>query len=507
MNKDRQFEINTPSNVEFQIKKWLPVAGAIIAAVYAGYCVGIENWNPLIVFFQVAVICFVAIALQDRGWILIPLFWMATGSIALLRLPFSYRDIGIMLAVSAYVVHRCMVKTQRISMKHPLFFLIVLNLAWFLVAWIRKPVGLRVMETEMLGARFYINACLAFVAIWILIRLPHTNDAIERIPYYLIFGASLGAIVNLVVFLAPSSAFILSNLYSDIFVDPTALVEIQRMDIFRSVGILAVLIAVTHTKQHSLFNPLRPHFWIMLFGLAGVAIAGFRTSIAICFAYIILSLILRKNWRQLILSSLLAVGLLTAVVYGQGRFYSLPLAAQRSLTFLPGKWSSVAVEETTISNTRIDWWRDIIKYRLIKNWWLGDGIGARPSDMLVADENVRQRRTSYFEGILLTGTFHNGPLTTIRCVGIVGLLLLYALMIAAIFYALRCVKHCRDTRWESLSLFAGIPIIWFPFHFTILFGSFESDFPEIIFQTGILLLLLRMMSEHPEVLATHSTDS
>jgi hypothetical protein len=236
----------------------------------------------------------------------------------------------------------------------------------------------------------------------------------------------------------------------------------------------------------------------LLASLAGIAISGYRSAMLVAFAYIGLSMILRRNWRQLFLSSLIALVLLGALVFGQGRLYSLPLSVQRALCFLPGNWSPVAVADASATaETRFLWWKDIFKYRLIDNWWAGDGIGVRAAEMIAAQETARH---NYAEAIFFYGSFHNGPLTTIRCIGIVGLILLFALLLLSIAYALRCLKRCRGTPFEPLALFVAIPIIWFPIHFTLVFGSFEYDMPQIIFQTGLLLLLGRMLDEHPELL-------
>ena len=73
--------------------------------------------------------------------------------------------------------------------------------------------------------------------------------------------------------------------------------------------------------------------------------------------------------------------LLALLVFGQGRFYELPDAIQRSLAFLPGNWSSVVVKDAEESSTwRFQLWHDVIEWGIIKNWWIGDGFGANLED-------------------------------------------------------------------------------------------------------------------------------
>ena len=505
MSAERWTKVNTPSDVEFQLKRWLPVLAGTVLAAYAGYWVGTNNWMPLWRLMWVVVVVLVAFSLQENGWILIPMFWMAVGSITLLPLPFSWRDVAIILAVAAYVAHRSMVKTPPISLRHVVFVLLMVNLIWVAVMWLRKPVGFRVFRSEMMGARFYVNIFMAAVAVWVMLRLPQSARNLTRIPFYLFGGTLVGAVANTLTFLLPTTTGLVLSFYGEAIVYIDTAVEILRFYAFRDTGIMLVLLVASHCGSTKLFQPVRPYIYLLLAGLAGVAISGFRSAVVVSFAYIGLSMILRRNWRQLMLSSTIALVLLGALVLGQGRLYSLPIPMQRSLCFLPGNWSPVVVQDASgTAEARFGWWRDIIHYRLIGNWWVGDGIGVRASEMLTVEETSR---SNYAAGVFFYGAFHNGPLSTIRCVGIVGLLLLYTLMILGILYALRCLRQCRGTPLEPLAMFLAIPIIWFPVHFTLVFGSFESDMPQVIFQTGLLLLFIRMLGEHPELLTTEPTPS
>ncbi|MBM3859937.1 MAG: O-antigen ligase family protein [Verrucomicrobia bacterium] len=505
VNLEPRIQDSSTADMEFQIKRWLPVLAGIVLAIYAGYWVGNNNWTPLWRLLWIAIIVFVAFSLQDRGWVLIPMFWMAPGSITLLPLPFSWRESAILLALAAYVAHRCLVRTPRISLRHVLFFLLMINLAWVALMWLRRPVGFRVFQSEFMGARFYFGIFIAGLAGWILLHLPQSAKTLTRIPYYLFAGTWIGAIANTLVFLLPATTGLVLSFYGQASVDMGAPVQVLRFSAFRETGLILVLLLVSHCKPFNLFHFVRPHFYLLVAGLAGVAISGFRSSIATALAYIGLSMILRRNWRQLVLFSIIGLTLLAGLIAGQGRFYSLPLAVQRALCFLPGNWSMVAVQDAAGTATaRFDWWRDIIKYRLIDNWWIGDGIGVRRTEATAVYETTRR---DYSAGVFFYGDFHNGPLTTIRCVGFVGLILLYALMIFGIVHALRCLRRCRETTLEPLAMFIAIPIVWFPIHFTLVFGSFEFEMPQVLFQTGLLLLLIRMLNEHPELLTNEQTTA
>jgi hypothetical protein len=53
----------------------------------------------------------------------------------------------------------------------------------------------------------------------------------------------------------------------------------------------------------------------------------------------------------------------------------------------------------------------------------------------------------------------------------------------------RQIQRSRGTEWFPVALFFGIPIIWYPFFFTFIFGAFNLDGIAILMNAGILRLL------------------
>jgi hypothetical protein len=226
--------------------------------------------------------------------------------------------------------------------------------------------------------------------------------------------------------------------------------------------------------------------------LVCILVSGFRNMFLQALVAIVLAAWLYRGWRELGLAAVLGTILIAGLIAGQGRFYELPVVAQRTLSFLPGKWSEVAVENALESTTsRLMWWKIIVSEGLIRNWWVGDGFGVSQRDF----ETMGQANT--FEGMLLTGTYHNGPLTTIRYAGLVGLVLFYALMIATAIYSYRCARQLAGTALYPLALFVAVQTIWLPFQYTLVFGSFEINFPEQVFLVGLLQLAIRLGNQRP----------
>jgi len=498
VNTDTQISA-PPRDVEFQIKRWLPVLGGVILAVAAGYWIGNSDWTPLNRLSTVVVVCMVAFGLQERGWILIPSLWFVTGSIAVLPVPFAYRDLGILLAAAAYVAHRCMVKTQPVKWGHPLDYLVALNVMWALVTWLRHPVGLLIFQSEMVGARIYFNIVLATIAAWILVQQPRSSAQVRRLPYYLLIGSLVPGVLSLIIFALPSAEPLLVMLHRE----QLDIREIYQQEVvrFRSLapfGVVLMLILLSRHRLGDLCNPLRGRFWLFLFSLLCQLISGYRIAAGRIIGDVAMAAWFKGGLRQLLGITLVLSLVLGAVVAGQGRLYSLPLPVQRALSFLPGKWSPVAVADVGEDvfgggrEGRFRWWKDVVKYNLIEDWWFGDGIGVRLSEMGIVSEIGRYNFTHIAE---FYGMWHNGPITTIRSVGLVGLGLLLTLMGVTCRSAWQCLKKARGTPFEWLAIYLLIESVWHPLCFVVLFGDYGTDMPELIFRAALVRLLARMINE------------
>ena len=228
-------------------------------------------------------------------------------------------------------------------------------------------------------------------------------------------------------------------------------------------------------------------------GSTCVLAAGFRGVMVQATAALGIGGWLQRRWRELALAGFVGALLIALLAFGQGRLYELPQTVQRTLAFLPGNWSRAVVVDAEESSTfRFKIWKDVIEWGLIKDWWFGDGFGANLEDFIATYQGGRGQ---YSDLIVLTGSFHSGPLTTIRYVGICGLAALYLLSVGAAFYSYRCVNECRETLLLPVAIYFAIQLIWGPIHYILVFGAYDVYLPDLIFQVACLRLLLRMSDE------------
>jgi hypothetical protein len=99
------------------------------------------------------------------------------------------------------------------------------------------------------------------------------------------------------------------------------------------------------------------------------------------------------------------------------------------------------------------------------------------------------------EYFLVSGDIHSGPLTAVRFVGFVGLFFFTILSI----YVARCYwVLCRRTMgtpyWLSVA-FVGIPWIWFPFKYIVLYGDYAHNIASFIVGAGLCKLIMKHIDE------------
>jgi hypothetical protein len=483
--------LREPVLAEQLIRRWLVVGSFLVMAEVIAYWIGTERTSTLMFCAAIAAVVVTTVGLQDRAWIIILLAWLMTASTSRFPFGFSIHDVCILLAVCAYVAYRILTLAPMQRKLHPLDFLLGVNLAWILFTFIIHPVGFNVLGSATVGGRPYINIALASAAYWVLVHLPRSLRSVSRIPYYLLVGGTVAALLNLIVYVVPSATVYLYPFYGGVdlnaYFSSTSAggEEVQRLIGLRPFGIALSLLVAAYHEPRELFNPLRPWFYLLLLGFVTVLVGGFRSTCLGIMAMVVMAAWLHRGWRGSLFVVFLGGLLLGGLIIGQGRFYQLPFPAQRALSFLPGEWSAEAREQGESSTQgRFDWWKDVIKYDLIGDWWFGDGFGLSKRDIESAQSTASAKGGgALFDYFTLTGNFHSGPLTAIRYAGIVGFALFYALMLACAYYSVKCVELCRDTCLQPVAIFVAIQLLWLPVDYIFIFGAYDSAVGVQIFLT------------------------
>jgi hypothetical protein len=481
------------------IRRWVAIGIWIIAAMLIADWIATQHILRLAVLAGIAMTIIVAAGLQRSAWLLIVVAWPLKGYINALPVPLAVCDTVILLVTCSYAAQRVVGQAGRHSFGL-LDALVAINCAFMVVTFLCHPVGLRALGAETMGARPYFNILIAWCAYWVIVHLPDSYRSVAKVPLWLMVSVTVSTAITATVYLFPSITPYVWYVYGDVDIKDYLeglkaagdQLEVHRLTSLGPFGVMLLQCVSSYYPLRTLINPLRLGFYLFLLGFAAVLASGFRSGVLYASACVVLAVWFRGGWRDLILGAVVATVFLGFLVFGQGRLFELPLAAQRALSFLPGQWAEPIGAEVKISNSRFEWWRTVLEERTIKNWWVGDGFGVSETDY----ELLRGRNGST-EWMTLTGAFHNGPLTTIRYAGVMGLILFYALMIAAARLSVKCVRRCRYTLLFPVAIFLAIQLVWIPIHFTFVFGAFNEQLPEEMFLIGLLLLVWRMSERKP----------
>ena len=228
---------------------------------------------------------------------------------------------------------------------------------------------------------------------------------------------------------------------------------IERMTGVVAGGTSLIMALCSYFRPLTLINPLRfVRSFLFLIGLVLILISGFRSELLTITAIFLLASYFHRGWKDVFVSLLGIFFGAALLILFNSFIHPLPLSVQRTLSTLPGKWDSQAVKDAEDSTEwRFQMWRDIPKStQYIHNRIMGDGFGFSRAELSAMERRKFLLGEIGQEDSMIIGSFHNGPLSAIRFVGIVGMILL--LLPVDIFDGVCLAPHSKDTRLRLFSL-------------------------------------------------------
>lgn len=367
-------------------------------------------------------------------------------------------------------------------------------------AYMRNPVGLNLFGADSIGAKpYFVFGLTTLSALLVSLLLIDPKDL--KIWVRLSFvGSILNFTAGAIGFFVPQVGYYLGATFSSDLADqrtPNAGVA-TRIAFVRNISVaLATWISSKVSPLRACFHPL----WmpLLLLALAFAAISGYRSQLILVGLIFFLGICYRGGFRSVFASSilgftsLLLLGFINAVA-------PLPLNIQRSLSFLPGTWDeSIKKGGESSTEWRVEMWKEaLLTDKWITNKWLGDGLGftrAELEQMQIFQEKKFGNNTGTSgltigqESMMISGSYHSGPVQTIRTTGYIGLAILLLAMIRLAVHAHRQIKRCRNTEWYPVALFLGIPLVATPFFWTLVFGTFIDGTATFMMGFAIVRLM------------------
>lgn len=488
-------------------------AAGIAFALYCGTLTGSGQTQVVMMIFGLMTALAILLALKGAIWILIPITWPLIGVIPSLPVPLALRDIVILYVLASFFVLKALKVIRFRPEFNRLDGLMLANVVYLATVFVRNPVGTYLFQSERVGGRPYLNVAIAFAAFIVLCH-AHAGPRVARwLPFGMVLANMVEGFLAIIATNFPRLVPILSRFYgSAAFAPDTSILSAQpqadgsgRNTVLRDIGHPLVVALYSRYNPSTLLNPFYIfRFSLFLAGVCLILLSGFRSNIVAIGIGFMLVTYFRGGGRAVLRWIGVGTPLLILLIVLQGTLYELPRSAQRALSFLPGKWDPIAVAEARHSTDwRLFMWKNVWNSdRYIQNKLLGDGFGFSTIEMsIMARGNYQMTPEETQETYMVMGEYHSGPLSAIRDVGAVGLLLFVGLLIALAREGWMMIRRCQGGPYEFLAYFVGIPLIYEPFQFVVVYGSFKENITIAIVSVGMIKMLKNSLDRYEETVS------
>lgn len=464
------------------IKAILIVVGAAMVALWLGVSV-VTNQTETLLKVVGAAFLIVCALLGRRIWLLFIL--MVSLDIPLIR-GINTTEIG----QAAFFGFSLMLIAIRKLPLRPRFgelevwmFLVALSIVQ---AYVRNPVGLNIFGAGAVGGRPYAVAGISLMTGWLLSMMIVPPQEIKWASTLTFVGRLFGA---------P-----LTDLRSN------AGMAAQGIDVGESrvpwVGNVSILLLRWIVSRISPFAALlRPlYFLLLVIAVCASAASGYRNVVAAAGLVLIFGVYYHKGLPATILAAVAAAACI-AFLSLVNVLVPLPGTMQRALSPFPGTWEERYVRDASHST---DWRVEMWKQALFTDHWIkdkvfGDGLGMTREELDRLQElsfgskelnrNVSTGLTIQQENMMLTGSYHSGPVQSVRTVGYVGMTIIILAMFRLAAHCHRLIKRARGTEWFQPILFLLLPAIIYPIQFVFIYGDFKTAMSLVFLSFGLCRLI------------------
>jgi hypothetical protein len=365
-----------------------------------------------------------------------------------------------------------------------------------------RGAGFRVLGSGTWGGMFYVQL---FICMLLVIALPQAGIPVRLWPRAIFLMACfslLPLIADTLILMGANPGMVWRVVQGSLQIGASLQADVQvQQGVVRyfSAGIAGQLLLVGFLaliNVNKLFTVRG--IWLLplpLIFLALTFFSGFRLSIlSFCLTALVIVYLQRGfTFARLFLALLLAV--VAWYVLVQTSAY-LPPGAQRALSWVPGADipEYVRSDATGTIDWRLELWREGIK--TLPDYWLV-GKGYAFSEKEAIGVTGANQATDQIAWALVTSSYHNGPLSLLIGLGVFGLLIGVALMIAV------CLRHLRALRqpWHHPALrqchqaIYALLLVNVIIFFTI-YGDVQASFPVFFFNFALLEALSQTDRRH-----------
>jgi hypothetical protein len=389
------------------------------------------------------------------------------------------------------------------SLTKPMLWLLAVVIG---TAMLTGGIGVRSLGSDTYGGRkyFYIVAAVAGYFVFTSRRIPLPKAGLYVALYFL--SGMTDALADLILAFGPKFSFLLAIFGSEYAalqgademgpVNPT-MVRLGGLG-FMAGSLYTYLLARYGIR--GLLDFSRPWRIVLFTGVFIVGLAGGFRSFVILFGLICAILFYMEGLhRTRYLALLLGAGILGAVIV-LPQAHRLPMVAQRSLSFLPGQFNALAVENAKAStNWRVEMWMQILP-DVPRYLFRGKGYALDANDLYMA---LQSGSAGGLESTMLSGDYHSGPLSVIIPFGIYGAIAFIWFLVAGLRYLHR-VYRCGNQALGRINALIYASFGAHALYFFIGFGSLHSDMAMF---TGLLGLSVALNGTEAELASVPATST
>jgi len=373
--------------------------------------------------------------------------------------------------------------------------LLALAMVVLVTAQLTGGIGFRSFGSGVYGGKRYFVVLASIAAFFALISRSIPREKANRyVALYYLSGLTC-VMSNVVYMLGPSFYtlyalfpvdLVLSQAAADYELGPGVFARMAGLS-FASVHVMNYMLA--RYNLGGLLEARKPWRLLLFIGFFGLSLlGGFRSVLALYFLVFLCLLLLEKIYRTPRVLMLLGAGIVAMVIVILNA-RSFPLSVQRSLSVLP----FVEVDPVARFNAqassqwRFEMW-DLLWPQVPKYLLLGKGFAIDATEFYLVQESVKRGLAYNYEEFIVSGDYHNGPLSVLLPLGLWGGLAFLWFIIASMRVLYRNYKYGDPALRTYNTFFLAFFIAKFIFFVTI-FGALNSDLIQFAGIVGLGIAL------------------
>lgn len=431
-----------------QIRLFLVFLAGVAVALYLGVRIGGGDLKWVMGFFVAVAVAGVMVALGPRGWLVLPLAMNLDVKVPVtFGRDFSAGELSSMLLI-AHTVIQVALRRQKFEIFRKRHLWVMLYGGWAFMVFILNPTGLLIFGSEVVGGRFYFQIFLAMTNFLIV-----ANAAIEERDAKMFFILLFAATCATTVVAAITGELAGEDLLSQIQGGETPYYTWHQA-LAGPAGVILKFLFSYYTLE-ALLSIRGTRWWpVILFAYALALVSGKRMGVAGSLAVPFFAALGRRRWGLGLLLSGLVLGGALFLAVGQGRWFDLPLAAQRSISYLPGDWHPSAALGVTDEYRKIlreDAIRQILEHPII-----GKGFAFSTSEYWA---DLVMTRGQIITGIRAGGSWHTTWLGVAADFGIPAAFIWFMVLLSFTLLAYRSIPQLPEgTFRKALAIYLLITI-------------------------------------------------